>query len=82
MATLRMLLAVVAPAQQWGGGGPWRETPAPPWKRGAQAHGCLTHFPAQKGIHTKTLSPIWVLGGLAPASVGPLAGSLAWAICS
>lgn len=82
MATLRMLL-------QW-----WHQLSSGvevdpgerhlrPHGRGeAQAHGCLTHSPAQKGIHTKTLSPIWVLGGLAPASVDPLAGSLAWAICS
>ena len=74
--------AAVAPAQQWGEVDPGERHLRPHGRGEAQAHGCLSHSPAQKGIHTKTLSPIWVLGGLAPVSVGPLAGSLAWAICS
>jgi hypothetical protein len=48
----------------------------------AQVNGHLTDFPAQKRIHTKALSPIWALGDLAPASVAPLAGSLAKVVCS
>lgn len=51
-------------------------------RREAQAHGCLTYSHLQKRIHTKILSPIWALRGLVPASVAPLAGNLARAVCS
>lgn len=53
---------------------------------GAGAHtlrpSAASQAPEQMGIHTKALSPIWALGGLAPVSEAPLAGSLARAICS
>lgn len=74
------MTVVLAP--QWGGGGPQAEAPPLPWKMQDRAGGCLTDYPAQKRIHTKALSPIWTLDGLAPESVAPLAGSLARAVCS
>ena len=63
-------------------GGPWTEAPACHGMGETWAASCLTDSPAQKRIHTKSLSPVWALGVLVPVSVAPLAGSLARAVCS
>lgn len=64
---------MVAPAQQWGGGRPWRETPAPPWKRGGPGPWLPHTLPSTEGnSYQDSVSHLgpWWLGSCVSGSLG------------